>query len=73
MMRLMLVPLLALTLLACHGEESEQIGSSALMGSALGIPGGPIGIVVGGAAGAAVGALLPQGAFDTSKSENTRE
>jgi len=43
------------------------------MGSALGIPAGPIGIVVGGAAGAAVGALLPQGAFDTPKNENTRE
>jgi len=26
-----------------------------------------------GAAGAAVGALLPQGAFDTPKNENTRE
>ena len=52
MFRLMLVPLLAATLLGCSSEEGKQVSASAVMGSALGIPGGPIGVVVGGAAGA---------------------
>jgi hypothetical protein len=69
MMRLTLVALLAATLLACSSEEGKQVGSSAVMGSALGIPAGPIGVVVGGVAGAAVGVFLPQGAFEASKND----
>lgn len=61
--------LIFVSLTACSSEQGKQVTSSALMGSALGIPGGPIGIAVGGAVGAAVGAALPQGAFDTSKNE----
>jgi hypothetical protein len=66
MMRLALFSLLAAALLACSSEKGEQVGASAVMGSALGIPGGPIGIAAGGAAGAVVGALLPEGAFEPS-------
>ena len=70
MIRLALVSLLAATLLACSSEEGKQVGTSAVMGSALGIPAGPIGVVVGGAAGAVVGALLPPGAFETTAQSN---
>jgi hypothetical protein len=70
MIRLALFSLVAVTLLACSSEKGEQVGASAAMGSALGIPGGPIGIAAGGAAGAVVGALLPEGAFEHPAQSN---
>lgn len=68
--RLALIPLIAAMLAACSSERGEQVGASAVMGSALGIPGGPIGIAAGGAAGAVVGALLPEGALDSNERSN---
>lgn len=66
---LVLLFLLA-ALTACSDEARQQVASTAGMGSALGAPGGPIGVAVGAVLGAAVGAILPPGSFDTAKTED---
>jgi hypothetical protein len=48
--------------------EAGLIRHASVIGSALGVPAGLIGVVAGGALGAAAGALLPEGAFDEDKS-----
>jgi len=57
---LLMIPLLA----GCSNESAEQIASTAGMGAALGIPGGPIGVAVGGILGAAAGVIMPPGSLD---------
>jgi hypothetical protein len=66
----MLMLLIAAMLAACSADKGTQVTSTAVMGSALGIPAGPIGIAVGGVVGAATGALLPAGAFETPSGQS---
>jgi hypothetical protein len=49
--------------------EAGLIRHASVIGSALGVPACLIGVVVGGALGAAAAALLPEGAFDEDESE----
>jgi hypothetical protein len=61
---------LASLLTACAGDTGERVAGSALMGGALGIPGGPIGIAVGAGVGAAAGALVPKRVLEGSPQES---
>lgn len=61
--------LLLLIVSACSSESREQIASTTVMGAALGIPGGPIGIAVGTMAGAVAGVIMPEGALDNQQAE----
>jgi hypothetical protein len=54
---------------ACSGESREQIASTTVMGGALGIPGGPIGIAVGTVVGAIAGVIMPEGALDNEQAK----
>lgn len=54
------------TLVGCGGEEGNRVAGSTLMGSALGVPGGPIGVAVGATLGAAAGVFLPPETFTAS-------
>ena len=53
----------AIGLLAgCGSEGSERMAGYVLVGSALGVPGGPIGVVVGAGVGAAASVIIPPSA-----------
>jgi hypothetical protein len=56
----MMIVLAAMLPAACGNGNGERVAGGALMGGALGIPAGPIGIGVGAGVGAATGALLPK-------------
>lgn len=57
-------------LVACGGDEGKRVAGSTLMGSALGVPGGPIGVAVGATLGAAAGVLLPPDMFKDSNAKS---
>jgi hypothetical protein len=61
----------ALLLSACADDKGGHVAATTLMGGALGIPAGPIGIAVGAGAGAVAGAAVPKEVFEGS-SENDR-
>jgi hypothetical protein len=67
-------PLLAAALLlaACADDEGGHVAATTLMGGALGIPAGPIGMVVGAGAGAITGATVPKEVFEGSSENNRR-
>jgi hypothetical protein len=56
----------ALLLTACADDEGGRVAATTLMGGALGIPAGPIGIAVGAGAGAVAGATVPKEVFGGS-------
>lgn len=58
-----------LLITACSSEGSKQVTSSAVMGAAMGLPAGPIGIALGGVVGAAAGAVLPLGALQAQQAD----
>jgi len=63
-----LVALVAL-LAACSDDTSKRVAGSAVMGGALGIPAGPVGIAVGAGVGAAAGTLVPKKVVEGSSQE----
>jgi hypothetical protein len=62
----MLIILGSMLLAACGSDRGERVAGAALMGGALGIPAGPIGIGVGAGVGAAAGAIVPKDALEGS-------
>jgi hypothetical protein len=67
-------PVLAavLLLVACADEEGGHVAATTLMGGALGIPAGPIGMVVGAGAGAIAGATAPKEVFEGGSKNDRR-
>jgi hypothetical protein len=67
-MRQVLLSLAATSvLLACGSDAGEHVGAATLMGGALGVPAGPVGVVAGAGIGAAAGALIPEEFFEGSQ------
>jgi hypothetical protein len=56
----MLVAFAAIVVAGCGSDAGERVAGGALMGGALGIPGGPIGVALGAGVGAAAGAFVPK-------------
>jgi phage tail tape-measure protein len=67
-------PVLAAVLLlaACADEEGGHVAATTLMGGALGIPAGPIGVVVGAGVGAIAGATAPKEVFEGGSRNDQR-
>jgi hypothetical protein len=65
-MRYTLSMVLLVVLVGCNGAEGKRVAGATLMGSALGVSGGPIGVAVGATLGAAAGVLLPPEMFKES-------
>lgn len=61
--------LAVLFIAGCSAESSKQVASSAVMGAALGVPAGPIGIALGGVVGAAAGVVLPPGTLQALQAD----
>lgn len=51
-------------LASCGNDTGERVAGTALMGGAMGIPAGPIGIVAGAGVGAVAGAVIPASVID---------
>lgn len=64
--------LAALALMGCTSDKAKHIAATTMMGGALGIPGGPIGIAAGAGAGAVAGALIPAKVLDGGRQEASR-
>jgi len=62
-----------LLLTACADDAGQRVAGSAVMGGALGIPAGPIGIAIGAGVGAAAGALVPKTVLEGSAPKPVRE
>jgi len=56
-----------IALAACtSGNGNEHVAATTLVGAGLGVPGGPIGVVVGAGVGAAAGLLIPKRVLEGS-------
>jgi hypothetical protein len=65
--------LIALTVLqtACTSDNANnRVAGTTLAGAGLGVPGGPIGVVVGAGVGAVAGLLVPEGVLEGSSQQS---